>query len=382
MNLPSGEYILNLTDDSGCQLTDTIVLEQPVSELQDITPEICYLTVDDATGKNKIVLNPIQLETIGGYIISKEVLTGVYQDIATLDANTLEYVDENSNPLVNSNRYKVRALDNCLTESQNSQYHQTVHLSMNVGLNSSVNLDWDQYEGFEVSSYMVFRGESVNNLDFIGFVSGNTTSYSDLAPPVGTSIYQVRVVAPICNPISSDPNANFALVADTLKSNIVEHDYVEENNDLGANVVINNPSCDSCNDGSIVANAFGGTPTYTYSWTNGITTNYNFNLSLGDYTLYVFDSQGGIYSQTITLTAESSVVLGCTDFEATNYNADATEDDGSCEYPVVDNPCDITPSGLFVDNIIHNRVRFNWSEPEAYPSYYMIRYRPVEQVRG
>jgi len=55
MNLSSGEYILNLTDDSGCQLTDTIVLEQPVSELQDITPEICYLTVDDATGKNKIV---------------------------------------------------------------------------------------------------------------------------------------------------------------------------------------------------------------------------------------------------------------------------------------------------------------------------------------
>ena len=63
-------------------------LSLSVSELQDITPEICYLTVDDATGKNKIVLNPIQLETIGGYIISKEVLTGVYQDIATLDANT------------------------------------------------------------------------------------------------------------------------------------------------------------------------------------------------------------------------------------------------------------------------------------------------------
>ena len=241
MNLSSGEYILNLTDASGCQLTDTIVLEQPVSELQDITPEICYLTVDDATGKNKIVLNPIQLETIGGYIISKEVLTGVYQDIATLDANTLEYVDENSNPLVNSNRYKVRALDNCLTETQNSQYHQTVHLSMNVGLNSSVNLDWDQYEGFEVSSYMVFRGESVNELDFIGFVSGNTTSYSDLAPPVGTSIYQVRVVAPICNPISSDPNANFALIADTLRSNIVENDYVEENNGLGVNIIANNP---------------------------------------------------------------------------------------------------------------------------------------------
>ena len=63
---------------------------------------------------------------------------------------------------------------------------------MNIGLNSSVNLDWDQYEGFEVSSYMVFRGESVENLSFIGFVSGNQTSYTDLNPPTGTSIYQVR----------------------------------------------------------------------------------------------------------------------------------------------------------------------------------------------
>ena len=40
-------------------------------------------------------------------------------------------------------------------------------------------------------------------------------------------------------------------------------------------------------------------------------------------------------------------------------------------------PCDITPSGLFVDNIIHNRVTFNWSQPDALPSHYMIRYRPL-----
>ena len=44
---------------------------------------------------------------------------------------------------------------------------------------------------------------------------------------------------------------------------------------------------------------------------------------------------------------------------------------------MVDNPCDITPSGLFVDNIIHERVAFNWSAPSSAPSYYMIRYRPV-----
>jgi hypothetical protein len=47
------------------------------------------------------------------------------------------------------------------------------------------------------------------------------------------------------------------------------------------------------------------------------------------------------------------------------------------EPTVADDPCDIIPSGLSVDNIIHNRVTFNWSAPSAAPSHYMIRYRAL-----
>ena len=34
-------------------------------------------------------------------------------------------------------------------------------------------------------------------------------------------------------------------------------------------------------------------------------------------------------------------------------------------------------TGLYVDNIIHNRVTFNWASPTVAPSHYMIRYREV-----
>ena len=68
------------------------------------------------------------------------------------------------------------------------------------------------------------------------------------------------------------------------------------------------------------------------------------------------------------------------------YTAEVTDNGSSCtdeltvtivEPIVSENPCDITPSGMFVDNIIHNRVVFNWSAPSAAPSHYMIRYRAL-----
>ena len=73
----------------------------------------------------------------------------------------------------------------------------------------------------------------------------------------------------------------------------------------------------------------------------------------------------------------TEVILGCNDITATNFNQFATEDDGSCEYAISEDPCDYVPTSLYVDNIIHNRVTFNWASPTVAPSHYMIRYREV-----
>ena len=70
-------------------------------------------------------------------------------------------------------------------------------------------------------------------------------------------------------------------------------------------------------------------------------------------------------------------IAGCTDSEADNYDSNATDDDGSCIY--IDNPCDFVPTGLNVNNIIHNRVTFNWDYGSSvYPSDYSIRFKPVD----
>jgi hypothetical protein len=70
------------------------------------------------------------------------------------------------------------------------------------------------------------------------------------------------------------------------------------------NIVVNNPEC-GC-DGSLLLTPFGGTPPYTYSINGGSTyaptTIYN-NLCQGTYVVYVRDSSGFTYTETVSLSA-------------------------------------------------------------------------------
>ena len=137
------------------------------------------------------------------------------------------------------------------------------------------------------------------------------------------------------------------------------------------NFPTNTTSCDGI-IGVIVNNS-----QYDYSiYVNNVelSSNYNFNSCYGNNFIYVEDEIGCSVSEVLFLNAEN--VDGCTDPTALNFNSDATNDDGSCVYSNLE-ACEITPSGLYVDNIIHNRISFNWSAPNVSPSHYMIRYRPV-----
>ena len=81
----------------------------------------------------------------------------------------------------------------------------------------------------------------------------------------------------------------------------------------------------------------------------------------------IVDTTGYVFGPTEMLVLPNSpmnpswnlcIISGCTDPTATNYDPNATVDDGSCQYPVT---CgNIT--GIFVDNIIHDRAVFNWDD--------------------
>ena len=64
---------------------------------------------------------------------------------------------------------------------------------------------------------------------------------------------------------------------------------------------------------------------YGDSWNGG-----NLNVGGTDYTVTSFDNSGDFLSVTV-----GECPSGCTDANATNYDANAAIDDGSCEYDLV-----------------------------------------------
>ena len=72
---------------------------------------------------------------------------------------------------------------------------------------------------------------------------------------------------------------------------------------LNCSITINNHvSCFGGNDGKLTASANGGTPGYTYAWSNGANTAMISNLTAGTYTVTVTDSEGCTCISSATIT--------------------------------------------------------------------------------
>lgn len=195
----SGNFSITAIDENGCAVS-----AGPVSinfSILDPVP-VCIVTVDQVSGKNNVVWEPVTSDLINSYVVLKETnVANEYSQIGTVayGSNGI-FEDLNSDPQIQANRYKLALIDTCGILSSTSNFHKTIHLTANQGIGSNVNLIWSDYEGFDFGSYSIYRGSSASSLNLLTTIASNLNSFTDVNPPVGETYYMIEVAGVSCDP--------------------------------------------------------------------------------------------------------------------------------------------------------------------------------------
>lgn len=204
----TGNYSVKVTDvtTSCVNMSTPVNINSIILSLQP-TP-ICIVGVDSASGKNFIAWEKPATEKIKSFYIYKETsVSNVYAKIGKVDYSSFSaFIDTSSNPKIQSDSYKISVLDSCAVETSQSGLHKTIHLNINQGSGTTWNLIWNDYEGFTVSNYRIYRGTSLTNMSLIGTTTAGNTSFSDFSAPSGFVYYQIEVASPnSCMPTWTTP---------------------------------------------------------------------------------------------------------------------------------------------------------------------------------
>jgi hypothetical protein len=212
----SGNYAVTVTNSNGCAITSAPYV---VNASFMSSPNVCVVGMDSLTNENRIVWEKPLTSGIDSFYVYKETnVSDVYTKIGATDYPDLAvFLDQNSNPAVQAYRYKLTVLDTCGTETLLSDFHKTIHLTINAGVGGAWNLIWSHYEGLTFGSYNIYRGTDPTNISLLTTIQSNLNSYTDLTPPVGPVYYQIEIV----NPNSCDPTkvVNYSV----SRSNIVNN---------------------------------------------------------------------------------------------------------------------------------------------------------------
>lgn len=211
----SRTYVVNFSSDIGCAATDTF----KVNLMQGKGPSICLVGVDEQN-KNRIIWNKSEALNTERFLLYKETnVTNQYNWFAEiLPTQDFIYIDSNSSPLVQSNKYLLQRIDVCGITSNFGNPHKTMHLTINKGSGNTWNLIWNTYEGFTVSTYNIYRGTNASDLKQIGTSAGSNNTYTDLTAPAGDVYYQVELISSN----NCSPNKTY----NTSRSNIMSNKFL------------------------------------------------------------------------------------------------------------------------------------------------------------
>ncbi|MBK6966530.1 MAG: T9SS type A sorting domain-containing protein [Bacteroidales bacterium] len=193
-NVSSDECLIRINDyySSSSDVSDIFTI-MPYPE----TP-ICMVTVDSLTNQNVIIWEKPASDLITDFLVYKETDEfDVYEVIDTVSYQDVPMAtDFESNPAIRPYRYKLGFMDSESRVFPVSDYHQTIHLTINQGVNGNWNLIWTPYAGFDYTSYKIMRKSGNGPFEQIASISASFTSFTDFDAPSGDIAYMVKIVNP------------------------------------------------------------------------------------------------------------------------------------------------------------------------------------------
>ena len=236
-------YTVAVTTPNGCTTTGEVNVKiKPMEQ-----PRIGIVGVN-SSNKNIVVWNKPTTSGIDAYSIYRETtVSDVYERVGSVPYSDLSvFTDNSSNPTVKSNKYKLSIVDKSGLETQLSDPHKTMHLTINKGQNNTWNLIWEPYTGFNVLTYNIYRGSSATSLNFIDATSGSSTQFNDVNAPSGDVYYQLEVISPALVYPSQLKSASQKI---TDAENSVAVSYNSSRSNVASNIssAINDPNAESEN---------------------------------------------------------------------------------------------------------------------------------------
>jgi hypothetical protein len=208
-------------EEDGCSAysSSTILVNEQTNPIN-----ICMVSVD-SSNHNLILWDQLNDALYDSVFIYKESSqSDFYKKIGSVSAlDTSLFSDVESNPAQNASRYKISALDTCGFETDLSNYHKTLYLTISLGTNGTRILNWDSYEGFDYSTIHIYRGNSKKDLVKIAEQASNTFTYTDPDHSGNKNYYQIEIFNPFPCSVNSSSSKKYAGTGnyESTKSNIV-----------------------------------------------------------------------------------------------------------------------------------------------------------------
>ena len=330
--LSAGQYYVTITDSSGCSIIDTVDIAEPLALSTNIasTPLSCFNVSDGTAG----VLpsggtSPYSFNwSNGSTAVGTTGLAAGSIQVTVTDANgctALDTVDVNAPPAITS------TLATTPVSCQNGT-NGTASVT-GAGGTGTFNYTWSNGQtgqsitGLSQGIYTVTISDATacSIVDTANIIELPPLAGNIIANPVncfGGDDGSIEVVgmtggtAPYTYAWSTNP-AQDSSVAINLTAGVYTLTVTDANGcTFGpVNVTVNepaaaisvttniiNPSCNGEADGTISIDAIGGTPSYSYLWDDGQTTQTATGLSVGTYEVIVTDAKGCTDTIAATLT--------------------------------------------------------------------------------